>query len=101
MRLKLSLALLVILCTACGTFNLGNVHPQISKTHDQQQLDTLTCKDRAHLEASSGGRQAGAFLLGMTIVGAPLAFELDKAKQREVFTTCMHERGYDVSAAKD
>jgi hypothetical protein len=82
---------------ACGTFNLGNVHPQANKTADQQQLDTLSCKDQASLAVSSAGRQTGDFLLGLTIVGTPVAYELDKAKQRQVFTDCMQARGYSVT----
>src|SRR3984957_3580401 len=82
---------------ACGTFNLGNVHPQTNKTADQQQLDTLTCKDQATLAVSSAGRQTGDFLLGLTIVGTPVAYELDKAKQRQVFADCMQARGYSVT----
>ena len=39
--------------TACGTFNLGNVRPQAGKTAEQQQLDTLTCKDQASLAVNS------------------------------------------------
>jgi hypothetical protein len=80
-----------------GTFNLGNVHPQANKTADQQQLDTLSCKDQATLAVSSAGRQTGDFLLGLTIVGTPVAYELDKAKQRQVFADCMQARGYSVT----
>ena len=54
------------------------------------------CKDQAKLAANTTGRQTGAFLLGMTIIGAPVAFELEKAKQREVFAQCMTARGYTV-----
>jgi hypothetical protein len=35
--------------TGCGSFNLGNVRPQAGKTAEQQQLDTLTCKDQANI----------------------------------------------------
>jgi hypothetical protein len=85
--------------TACGTFNLGNVRPQVGKTAEQQQLDTLTCKDQANLAVNSTGRQTGDFLLGMTIVGAPVAYEMDKAKERQVFADCMNARGYVVTPA--
>lgn len=91
--------LLACAVTACGTFNLGNVRPQTGKTSEQQQLDTLTCKDQANLAVNSAGRQTGDFLLGMTIVGAPVAYEMDKAKQRQVFADCMSARGYVVTAA--
>jgi hypothetical protein len=94
---RLTLLFLSLLTTACGTFNLGNVHPQSNKTADQQQLDTLSCKDQATLAVSSAGRQTGDFLLGLTIVGTPVAYELDKAKQRQVFADCMQARGYSVT----
>src|SRR5262249_46469082 len=61
----------------------------------------LTCKDQVKLEANTAGRQAGAFALGLTIVGAPIAFELEKAKQREVYKSCMEARGYRVLPPND
>jgi hypothetical protein len=99
MRRTTLLALLTFGVAACGTFNLGNVRPQVGKTSEQQQLDTLTCKDQANIAANSAGRQTGDFLLGLTIVGAPVAYEMDKAKQRQVFADCMQARGYVVTAA--
>jgi hypothetical protein len=97
MRRTTLLALLTFGVAACGTFNLGSVRPQVGKTSEQQQLDTLTCKDQANLAANSAGRQTGDFLLGLTIVGAPVAYEMDKAKQRQVFADCMQARGYVVT----
>lgn len=88
---------LSLLTSACGTFNLGNVSPQANKTADQQQLDILTCKDKANLAINSAGHQTADFLLGMTIVGAPVAYENDKAKAREVYAGCMQARGYVVT----
>jgi hypothetical protein len=99
MRRTIMLPLLTCGVVACGTFNLGNVHPQANKNADQQQLDTLTCKDQANLAVNSAGRLAGDFLLGMTIVGVPAAYEMDKAKQRQVFADCMQARGYVVTPA--
>jgi hypothetical protein len=92
--------LLLLACSiaGCGTFTLGNVRPQTGKSPEQQQLDTLTCKDQANLAANSAGRQTGDFLLGLTIVGAPVAYEMDKAKQRQVFADCMKARGYVVTS---
>lgn len=99
------LCLLLILCitslTSCGTFVLGTAVPQTSKTANQQQLDNLDCKDKARLAASTTDRQVGAFLLGMTIIGAPVAFEIEKSKQREVFKSCMEGKGYKVIPASD
>src|SRR5690349_9798627 len=87
---------------SCGSFQLASaVYPPAGKSSDQQQIDNLACKDRARLEANTAERQAGAFLLGMTIVGAPAAFELEKAKQREVYGECMTARGYRVIPATD
>jgi hypothetical protein len=97
MRRTTLLVLLACSIAGCGTFTLGNVRPQTGKSSEQQQLDTLTCKDQASLAANSAGRQTGDFLLGLTIVGAPVAYEMDKAKQRQVFADCMQARGYVVT----
>jgi hypothetical protein len=78
---------------------LGNVKPQTGRTADQQQLDTLTCKDQAKMAVESGGQYAKEFLLGFTVVGYPAAIASDKAKQREVFTDCMTAKGYAVTPA--
>lgn len=99
------LSILLILCvsslSSCGTFVLGTAVPQTAKTANQQQLDNLECKDKARLAASTTERQVGAFLLGMTIIGAPAAFEIEKSKQREVFKSCMEGKGYKVIPASD
>jgi len=88
--------------TACGTFQLASgVIPLSAKSQQQQELDNLSCKDQAKLEANTAGRQAGAFALGFTIIGAPLAFELEKTKQREVYKICMEGKGYSVMAPSD
>ena len=93
----LPILVLPFVVTACGTFPLSkNTIAPAGKTADQHQLDTLVCQDQAKLAVSTAGRQAGNFLLGMTIIGTPVAFELDKAKQREVFAQCMTARGYTV-----
>jgi hypothetical protein len=82
---------------ACGTYNLGNVRPQANKTADQQQLDMLTCKDQASLAVNSAGHQTAGFFLGLTVVGAPVAYANDKARARAVFADCMQARGYVVT----
>ena len=97
-----SKTLLAVLLTcgvaACGTYNLGNVRPQANKTADQQQLDTLTCKDQASLAVNSAGHQTADFFLGLTVVGAPVAYANDKARARAVFADCMQARGYVVTS---
>ena len=104
-RQKVRLIVLVAISavvSSCGTFPLASgVYPLAAKTTEQQQLDNLNCKDQAKLEANSTERQTGAFLLGLTIIGAPLAFEMEKAKQREVYKTCMEAKGYRVAPPTD
>jgi hypothetical protein len=102
-RFKLGFVLSIVLaCTACGTFQLAsNIVSPPGKTDDQRQADILICKDQAEMEANTADRQAGAFLLGATIFGAPVAFELEKSKQREVFSSCMTAQGYAVTIAQD
>ena len=93
----LPILVLPLVVAACGTFPLSkNTIAPTGKTADQHQLDILVCQDQAKLAASTAGRQAGNFLLGMTLIGTPVAYELDKAKQREVFAQCMTARGYTV-----
>jgi hypothetical protein len=86
---------------SCGTFQLGNVKPQAGKTADQEKLDILVCKDQAHNAAASAGQQTKEFLLGLTLIGTPVAYESDKAKQRAVFKSCMEAKGYVVEAAPE
>lgn len=95
-RRVILMAACAVFVTGCGTFQLGQTVPKGQTTPQQHQLDQLSCKDQAHLAANSTERQTGNFLLGMTIVGAPLAFELEKKKQREVFKDCMESKGYTV-----
>lgn len=98
---------IVLLCIAtgvlgaCGTFTLAHYQAPAGRTADQQQLDQLTCKDKAHDAALTAGQQTKEFLLGLTIIGTPFAFESDKAKQRKVFAQCMREKGYAVTPADD
>lgn len=99
--LALLLVLLCVSLTGCGTFQLGYVQPQPGKTADQQQLDTLTCKDQAKLAANSAERQTAYFLMGATWILAPAAFEWEKSTQRDVFKDCMGKRGYTVTPPKD
>lgn len=91
----------IIFLTGCGTFNLGYVQPQAGKSPDNQNLDTLICKDQARLAAEAPDRQVGDFLLGFTIIGVPIAYELGKSKQREVFKECMTAKGYQIKPATD
>ena len=101
-RSALTLGAVGLLCAGCGTFQLASaVYPPAGNSPEQQQLDNLTCKDQAKLEANSPGRQVGAFLLGFTIVGAPLAYEMERSTQRDVYKTCMESRGYGIVAAND
>jgi hypothetical protein len=89
---------LPLLLVACGTYQLaGGIRAPSGTTSNQQQNDILFCKDQAHLEANSGGQQAKAFLMGLTIVGAPIAIEQEKALSREVFARCMTSKGYAIA----
>ena len=95
--LKFVASLLIpILLVGCGTFSLGTAIPQTTKTSTELQLDTLDCKDKARLAASAADVQIKAFLLGLTIIGAPAGRELEKSKQREMYKSCMEGKGYRV-----
>lgn len=98
MKHILALVILSVVTTVsgCGTFPLGMTYAPADTTRQQHQLDVLTCQDQAKVAVNTAARQTGNHLLSMTIVGIPLAFELEKAKQREVFAQCMTARGYTV-----
>ena len=100
MNRSLILALSVLGLTGCGSFQLGIVHSAGGQTVQQRDADMLVCKDRAKNEANTDARVAGSFLAGLTIIGAPIAIEAEKSKQREVFAQCMTERGYRVESPK-
>jgi hypothetical protein len=97
---RLTLLSLSMLTAACGTYNLGNVRPQPNRTADQQQLDMLTCKDQASLAVNSAGHQTANFFLGLTVVGAPVAYANDEARARAVFADCMR-RAREADSLKD
>ncbi|HEY1898628.1 MAG TPA: hypothetical protein VGG49_02435 [Steroidobacteraceae bacterium] len=96
--MRYAIIVVAILTSGCA-FTLGRVQPQGGKTADQQQLDTLVCKDQARVADSGPGVAATGFLLGLTIVGTPLAFSMDRNIQRQEFQKCMAIKGYAV--AKD
>lgn len=85
-----------IILTGCGNIDLGTVH-WTDKTQQQAQLDRLECTHNAELAASSGGHQVGNFFLGLTIVGAPLAHVNDTQTERDVYSKCMTEKGYEYT----
>lgn len=86
----------LLLCS-CGTFQLAsNISSPAGKSAEEQQSDILFCKDQADLAVNSGAHQAGDFLLGFTLIGAPVAYQLDKEQEREVFAQCMTNRGYNL-----
>lgn len=89
-----------LLLSGC-TYHLGYVQPQAGKSVDDQQLATLVCKDKALLVTSETGYQAGQFLMGLTIIGTPIAKAMERQTQRDSFTECMTAKGYAVAPAND
>ena len=98
---KAILAIPVITLVGCGSFPLGMAYAPPGVPKAQLEMDVLVCQDRAKNEANTSERQVGSFLAGMTIIGAPIAIEAEKAKQREVFKQCMENRGYRVEPPKE
>ena len=92
--MKAIVVCLSIALAGCGSFSLGRVIPPEGTTADRAQLDILVCKDEAYQAASTGEKQAEGFLLGLTIIGYPIAYEDDKATQRQAYADCMIARGY-------
>lgn len=98
--MKATLIITTLLLAGCGSFPLGTSYPSQGQTREQTQADVLWCKDQAHTAANTPGRQVGSFLAGVTIIGAPIAYENEKQFQREVFARCMTEKGYRVEPPK-
>lgn len=93
-----TIAVLVVAaaCSGCGSFPLGTAFPERGQSKDEMRLAVLECQDRARNEANSDARVAGAFVAGLTIVGAPIAIAEERRKTREVWQDCMLARGYRV-----
>ena len=81
------------------TLDTGGEKAPPGRTKDQVTLDQLYCKDKAR-DAQSGN-PARDFLLGLTIVGAPVAIEQDKIDARKAYVDCMATRGYMVTTGTD
>lgn len=93
----------LILClflAGCGTFPLGVSYAEKGQTQQQLHADILWCKDQAKTAADTPGRQVGSFIAGLTIIGAPVAYENEKQLQRDVFKACMTDKGYRVELPK-
>ncbi|MEX3922685.1 hypothetical protein AB4Y36_01480 [Paraburkholderia sp. BR10936] len=84
-----------LLCTACGSFQLGYVKPSQGQSRELMNSDMLFCKDQAKTESESGGNQATEFLLGATLVGYPAARQHNIDNQRAAYRVCMEQRGYE------
>lgn len=94
--MKFVLFVALALLAACGSFPLGT-YKSATRTQDQGQLDSLTCTHEADVAANTSGRVVGAFFLGLTIIGTPVAFAMERAKEREVYAACMTAKGYTVT----
>ena len=90
-----------IILAGCGTFQLASNIRQDGKSPEQINLDILLCKDQANLATNTAGWQAGQFVAGATLVGIPIALQMEKDKKREVFSQCMTARGYSFDQAKE
>jgi len=90
-----------LLLFGCGTFDLGTVFPVNGQSVTQRDSDMAVCKVKAFEAANTKERQAGAFIAGMTIIGAPLAIEDEKRLQRKIFKECMEDKGYAVEPPND
>jgi hypothetical protein len=93
----MKILILTAIALLVGCVTLPVAQPQSGGSADQQRLDTLSCKESARLGSGTPARIVGSALLGLTIIGAPLAIALDSAKQQELFTDCMHAKGYTLS----
>jgi hypothetical protein len=81
-------------------FSLGNVQPQAGKSADDMQLAMLVCEHQASIAANGGGAITTEGVLGATIIGLPAAISLDRSIQRQMFSSCMNAKGYEVREAE-
>jgi hypothetical protein len=91
-----------LLLAGCGSFELASgvkFPPGVTTT--QARVDVLDCKDRARTYANSADKQARAFLLGLTIIGTPVAYAAERSDQRAMFRSCMEGMGYTVREARN
>jgi hypothetical protein len=101
-RIRLAGAgLILLLMSGCGTFDLGTVFPVNGQSVAQRDSDMAICKLKAYEAANTKERQAGNFLAGLTIVGAPIAIEEEKKLQRRIFKECLEEKSYAVEPPND
>lgn len=91
------IALCVPMLSSCGTFKLAtSIQAPVDKSASQKETDALVCTHRADLAMNSASQQAKDFLLGATIIGVPLAQQMDKVTARNAFADCMTARGYNL-----
>lgn len=95
-----STLILTLLLAGCGTFPLGVAYADKGQSREQLHADVLWCKDQAQTAANAPGRQVGSFIAGLTIIGAPVAYENEKQLQRDVYRACMNDKGYRVEMPK-
>jgi hypothetical protein len=79
------------------TFDLGTATAPAGTNNLQMQTDVLECKDKARLEQANTGKQVGEFFLGMTIIGLPGAYAIDRSVARSTYAECMNIKGYTVT----
>ncbi|MFZ6747075.1 hypothetical protein ACO0LC_27925 [Undibacterium sp. JH2W] len=89
--------LLISTISGCAYDLAGEIRGPASNTKEQNELAILSCKEQSRVAVSTAERQVGAFVAGLTIVGAPIAIEAEKSKAREVFAACMKQKGYSVA----
>lgn len=98
---RLTLLLIAPTIAGCGNFQLASDIRQPGKSAEQMNLDILLCKDQSNLATNTVGWQVGQFVAGATLVGIPVALDMEKQKKREVFAQCMTAKGYALTPATD
>lgn len=93
--MKRSILILALLCSACGSFQLGYVRPQQGQSRELMNTDMMYCKGEAEGAARGGAQGFENRLLAATIVGAPAAQSREIDAQREAYRACMVNRGYE------
>lgn len=86
---------LVVMLSGCA---VRNGHADLSG-RTQEELDNATtrCDREAALAWNEGGKPFGAVVLGMTVIGIPIAVSSKHSFKRRIWRECMTGRGFQVA----
>ena len=92
--------ILALLLGACAPYHLASSGKPPSGAIAQTDIDA--CRSIAVADNSTAADRAAGFVAGMTLIGAPIAYEVHKGRVRQAFVDCLTARGWmGVTPATD